>query len=216
MEAVVPSQHNEEEIVLRYFGSYVGSVLDVGANDGVTLSNTHELINRGWHGCLVEPSVAAFDRLRKLYRDRPDVHLFRYAIGRQDGEATFFESGTHLRRGDVSLISTINERELERWRRWDHRLRSWVKRVPYTFKKTVVEVRTFETFLASSPVKTFDMISIDAEGSDLDILMQMDLKALDCKLLIVEYNGHNLSSFLRNAPGYKLIARNRENLILAA
>lgn len=211
------SQGNEEAVVLKYFGSYVGTLLDIGANDGITLSNSYELLQRGWSGCLVEPSNSAFPRLSLLYESRSDIHLFNLAIGTANGTATLFESGEHLGRGDTALLSTLDANELKRFQRLKHRLFAFVKRSPSRFHPIAVAVRTFEAFLAESPIKTFDFITIDAEGFDLSILSQIDLTAIGCKLLIVEFNNDpsSIASFAERAKGYRLVAKTRQNLIFA-
>ena len=38
------SQNNEQDIILQYFGNRKGFFLDIGANDGITLSNTYALL----------------------------------------------------------------------------------------------------------------------------------------------------------------------------
>ena len=42
------SQNNEEQVILDYFGNKIGNLLDIGANDGITLSNSRKLIELGW------------------------------------------------------------------------------------------------------------------------------------------------------------------------
>ena len=57
------SQNNEQDIIMQYFIGNRGTFLDIGANDGVTLSNTYALQQAGWGGVLVEPSEEAFNRI---------------------------------------------------------------------------------------------------------------------------------------------------------
>ena len=42
------SQNNEEALVKQYFGTKHGTFIDIGANDGITLSNTYAAAQRGW------------------------------------------------------------------------------------------------------------------------------------------------------------------------
>ena len=54
------SQNGEQKIILEYFqDKYKGKVLDIGANDGITLSNSRALIEKGWDGVLIEPAPSA-------------------------------------------------------------------------------------------------------------------------------------------------------------
>ena len=43
------SQHNEQEIILNFFNGRIGRYLDIGAFDGVDMSNTLALAELGWH-----------------------------------------------------------------------------------------------------------------------------------------------------------------------
>jgi len=192
------SQNNEEQLILDYFGPvFKGTCLDFGANDGVTLSNTRACIERGWKGVMVDASTDMCEKLRRF-----DVEVHNVAMGNTDGFLTFYESGEHLGKGDRSLVSTIVPAEMDRW-------------ANETFTPVTVECVTFATLLTRSAFKTFDLISIDIEGMDLDVLTQMDLTALGCKMLIVEFNGKYQLDFdwYCAVHGMKLYAKNAENLI---
>ena len=192
------SQNNEEQLILDYFGPvFKGTCLDLGANDGVTLSNTRACIERGWKGVMVDASTDMCEKLRRF-----DVEVHNVAMGNGNGFLTFYESGEHLGKGDRSLVSTIVPSEMDRW-------------TNETFTPVTVECVTFATLLTRSAFKTFDLISIDIEGMDLDVLCQMDLTALGCKMLIVEFNGKDQPDFdwYCAVHGMKLYAKNAENLI---
>ncbi len=171
------SQNDEDEIIHQYFNMGKITVLSIGENDGKTLSNVLRSIEEGASALLVEPSLKAFYRMQELHRDNARVHMLNVAIGTEDTTLDFFESGEHLGTGDVSLLSTLKEGEVERW-----------KSSGETFDRTKTEVITFSSLMELSPFKTFDLISIDAEGFDWEILQQMDLKSLGCKVLVIEVN----------------------------
>lgn len=207
------SQNNEEEIILGYFGNnsdfgespnHPGRVLSIGENDGKTLSNALALIELGWSAMLVEPSPEAFTKLCKLHAKREGVYCYEKAVGSKNGKVILHESGTHLGQGDTSLLSTIMESELSRWKN-------------EKFSQVEVDCVTFETLLSLCPIKKFDFITIDCEGVDLEILAQMDLTALGCKCICVEWNGKDEDKFdaLITKHGLKQIHKNNENLIYA-
>src|ERR1700743_573350 len=103
------SQNNEESIILEYFKGNKGFFLDLGANDGKTLSNSLALVERGWQGGGVEASPLACDRLEKLHGRRKDevgVQVLNVAVGSYDGDIELNESGELLGTGDVSLVSS--------------------------------------------------------------------------------------------------------------
>lgn len=201
------SQKNEEEIILRYFGSRIGTFLDIGANDGKTLSNTYQLALNGWSGACIEPSKIAFNKMQELYGSaNENIELFNYALSDESGTFEFFESGNHLGNDDHSLLSTLVESEMDRWQGTRNR-----------FTKTIVDAKTFREFLNETKFAKFNVISIDIEGKDYDVLTQIDLSKIGCEMLIVETNGKENDKFINYVSnfGLKLIHKNYENLIFA-
>ena len=196
------SQNNEQNIILNYFKNYKGTLLDLGANDGITFSNSYAAIRSGWKGLLVEASPNVFIDLEKLYRNNDNIQLLNVAVGMFNENITFYESGTLLNKGDISLVSTIDEEELKRW-----------GKTKFTPKE--VKCYDFKSLMELSEYKTFDLISIDIEGMDYKVLTQMNLTELECKMLIVEYNGKNEKDYVDYAAkfGMKLHSKNLENLI---
>lgn len=200
------SQNNEQEIIKKYFGNFKGNFLDIGANDGKTLSNTHQLALDGWGGVCVEPSRLAFEKLTNLYQSNKNIVCLPYAIGAKGahGMVDFYESGEHLGNGDNSLLSTLDKNELSRWVGTNNQ-----------FEKKQVEVIDFDVLYELSPTKKFDLISIDIEGLDYDVLKQINMDEVSCRMLIVETNGKDNWKFMAHMAIYKmkLHAKNHENLI---
>ena len=96
--------------------------------------------------------------------------------------------------------------ETERWRK------TGIKYVEYE-----IDCYTWEFFLDKFSLKSqnFDIISIDIEGMDYDVLIQMNLQELQCKVLCVEFNGKDIQKYVDYASkhGMKLVHQNPENLI---
>ena len=201
------SQVKEDEIVFELFRltNYKGTVLEIGANDGRTLSNSRYFIENGWSACLIEPAPKPLAKLRELYKDSTTVHVFGFGLGESEGTFDFFDSGSHLTAEDSSLLSTLDEKELKRWGPSE------------VFNKIQIDVKTFPYFLEQSPLKKFDYISIDIEGLDYIVLTQIDLAAVECKVLCIEWNNNNETYDQINTHmlglGYKLHHKNTINLI---
>jgi FkbM family methyltransferase len=198
------SQNHEESVILSHFGNYIGSLLDIGSNDGATLSNSRQLILNGWVGDLVEPSPRAFKKLMQLYNNNNSLTLHNIAITNEDKQAVLYESDTHLNKGDVGLLSSTVVSEMNRWQN-------------ETFTPVKVPGKRFASFLKMATFKTYDFISIDAEGNDLIILQQMNLDELKCSCLCIEWNGskeleNKYRSYMLNYSMYE-IHRNAENII---
>lgn len=199
------SQSGEEQVILNYFKDYQsGTFLSVGENDGQTLSNVRALALTGrFCGTMIEPSPKAFFKLKQLYNETKGCfYLYNFALGSHNGNIKFFDSGTHLNKGDVALLSTANESEL--------------KRFPGTqYEEIEVKVFRWKTALNRFAIKKYDFVSIDAEGFDLEILKQIDLT--DMKCLCIEWNSdNNLKIEFENImQGFKIIYTSGENLIFA-
>lgn len=199
------SQNNEQVIILDYFalnGIKKGSFLDLGAYDGVNLSNTRALAMSGWRGVMVEPHPAIFADLRKNYNVYSnDVLLVEAAVG--------ITNGTFKLHANPSYYSTLIESETNRWKGVE------------TFEVidcpviTFVQLALLSKDLGYEPF-TFDFISIDCEGMDYAILKQMNLEELGCKLICVETNGIETQKYIDHCAmfGMHEIARNAENLIM--
>lgn len=207
------SQNGEQRIITEYFtpgkwGYLVGTFLDIGANDGETLSNSRMLALMSWSGVCVEPAPTAFAKLAALYPPKDgtieNVRCVQAAITTQDGPLTFYSSGTHLKKGDTDLLSTTHPEELARW-----------KKSGEQFTKTTVRGITFATLVKETGVRHFDFISVDAEGADWDIVKQIDLTAVGCRLLCVEVNQRGDAEFTQYARkhGMRLVWQSYENRI---
>ena len=191
------SQHGEQAVILSNCGE-PGIFLDIGANDGVTFSNTRALVDLGWSGVHVEPGIAAFSKLKE---NLPDSMAYRIAISDQDGEALFHESDKASRH----MLSSLVDAEKERWG------------ASYGFGTITVKTMTVQTFLEHADLSHIDFLSIDAEGADLMIFLQFDLSGLGVRLCCVEHNGRSLADFDAHAAshGMRRICHNVANAFYA-
>jgi FkbM family methyltransferase len=171
------SQNQEQEHILKYFGEFKGTLCDIGANDGKTFSNSLALIERGWKALLFEPSPKAFAKLTALHEANNNVICICKAVGIETGTFTLHESGPHLPdQSDFSLLSTLDAKEKARWKG------------SVEFTPIEVDVITVDQVLSIADVESFDFITIDAEGLDIEILKTFDLGKT--KLVCVEWNGN--------------------------
>ena len=204
-------QNKEDEIinnliVSKYGSDFKGTILDLGANDGITLSNSRYFIENGWNGILVEAGKLPYQKLMATIL--PNTIAINCAIGNQDGFLTFYESTNLLDANDVGLVSSLVADETQRWRN-----------AGIGFTEYQVECFTWESFRDKFHLKSqnFDIISIDIEGMDYDVLIQMNLNELGCKILCVEFNGVNKNKYVEYANKFNLhlVNENAENLIFS-
>lgn len=198
------AQNKEDLFIKDYFGDFKGTLLDIGANDGITFSNSRLLIENGFKAHLVEPSSVFYD-LKRLYLGNQNVHCYNVAVGEEQGIVDFYESGAHVPNGtDKALVSTLDFNETQRW-------------TNVAFNKIKVNVVPFNFLWEMTDFAKFDFISIDAEGYDLAILQQIDLAAVGCKCLIIEHNGNKnlIEAYKGYCRNFGLIAvlENAENIV---
>lgn len=201
------TQNNEEELILNFFQNKPleqRCVLDIGANDGKTFSNSLKVIELGWRGILFEPSPKALELLRPLHYGNPNVTIYSFAMTNEDGDFELNESASILNEGDTSLVSSLKQEETMKWRKAN-----------IQFSPVTIKGMKFDTFLKDSEIKKFNLITIDVEGFDYDVLSKINLTEVGCEMLIVEFNGKDEELFTSYVTqfGMKLIAKNPENLI---
>lgn len=190
---MVYSQNNEQDYILNYFKDFKGRFLDIGANDGKTLSNTAALVDLGWEGVMIEPSPKTHVKCVYNYKENPNVKVYNYAISDKAGAVKFYEATD-------TLLSSMSEAQVKTWN------------IPYT----EINVQCLTVPLLFHEIGSdFDFISIDAEGMDLIILKQIDLS--NVKMICIEHG----NSFEKEAREYcesfemKQVMRNFENIIMA-
>jgi FkbM family methyltransferase len=202
------SQNGEDIFVLEYFRGFKGTLLEIGANDGKTLSNSLLLIENGWKAHLVEPGEV-YSELKQLHKDNDSVHTHFIGIGEKTEVVGFYKSGAHVIGGnDRGLVSTSIATETTRWRNNG-----------VHFEECFIQMVSFNDFMLDVKHKglpdTFDFISIDVEGLDWQVLQQIDLTLTSC--LVIEWNGIEALKVqftdYCTLYGLKLVHINNENLI---
>ncbi len=161
-----------------------GVFVEVGAHDPKNLSQTWFLERMGWTGVLVEPLP---DKCEALRRERPASRVFEAAVSAPDrcGEADFYTHG---------MFSSLEKNVID-------------NQIPFD---SVIRVRvvTLESVLQEAGIGPIDFLSIDTEGTELDVLSGLDIAAHRPRLVLVEDHVHSLDihNDLRGKR-YRLIRR---------
>jgi FkbM family methyltransferase len=197
-----------EYITQKYGADFIGSILEIGANDGVTLSNSRYFYVNSWKAYLVEAGKTPFQFLMFNTLAYENVYLYNVAIGNENNNLTFYESSNLLHQNDIGLVSSLLSEETKKWRD-----------AGITYESYKVHCLTWSNFLTEFGLnnKKFDIISIDIEGMDYEVLSQMNLTELGCKILCVEFNGKEKNKYVDYAKKFNLhlVTENAENLIFA-
>lgn len=165
------AQFGEDVLVWEYFSRKAsGCFVEVGAHEPRDLSQTMLLEEKGWKGILIEPLAVLSERLRQ---QRPGSQVFQVACSspQNRGEARFFVSD-HL--------------ELSSLEKWKNDLET-----QYAQTETV-RVMTLDDVLEQAGVGVVDFVSIDVEGTELDVLRGFNLKKYQPALLLVEDHLYHL------------------------
>jgi FkbM family methyltransferase len=148
-----------------------GYFVEFGATDGIYLSNTY-LLERdfAWCGILAEPNPAWHADLSRNRRATIDLRC----VSRTTGARIDFAATRHAGLGTIAeYVAADGHAQARR----DHHIIQ---------VETVTLCDLLETHGAP---RCIDYLSIDTEGSELDILQSFDLTKWDVRLLSVEHNG---------------------------
>jgi FkbM family methyltransferase len=188
-------QHGEDLFIKSLFPEdYIGVCIEVGAYDGVTLSNTFYLEQYGWKCLCIEPIESSFNKCKQIRKE-----CVNCCISDSDKEDKLFHIFT-LDGDNMCAISSLEP---------DERLIESHKHLIRDRTTSMVKVRSLNSLLEELqyPLK-IDFISIDTENTELDVLKGIDLMKYDVKLLLIEnnYDEPMCEDYLKQY-GYKKIYR---------
>jgi len=135
-----------------------GYLIDVGAYDGVSGSQTQFLLDKGWFGVLIEPLPMAYHKLEEKYKNRPGIVTLPVACSNKEGTAILYPH-----KGCTTMDPAWRDACALRF--------SHVKYgEPFKVLKTPLK-HILNTYEAPSKI---DFLQIDTEGHDLFVLKGMD------------------------------------------
>ena len=167
------SQHGEDLAInaLLKSGDFEPYVVDVGANDGYSWSNSYAFIQQGFAALLIEPMQQYADYCRIRHHGNPKVFVEQVAILPTPGKTKFFINndkehdllamGSSVRR-DKIYSNDVSEVE--------------VLSCPLTFLLDKYRVP-----------KNYAILSVDVEGVDLEVLECSGLHEYRPAIICVEY-----------------------------
>ncbi|MDO9438424.1 FkbM family methyltransferase [Hydrogenophaga sp.] len=179
-----------------------GYFVELGANDGVTQSNSlYFEKHRGWRGLLVEPTPHNFLKCRKNRASRSSVYCAACVSFEYDQEFVRI-AYSNLMSAPVNLESDISD-PMAHAQLGERFLRD---------QETVFEfgavARTLNDLLldAAAP-SVVDFLSLDVEGAELEVLKGIDHERFRFRYMLIECRDFpRLSSFLQ-AHGYAFVEK---------
>ena len=193
------SQHAQDRFIDTFLlhGKRDGVFVDVGAYDGVALSNTCYFEKElGWRGLCIEPNPAAYGRLTQ---NRNCVAI-NCGVGARADSLEFLKLPGDLDLGS-GFIQYFDDSSI-------YNDNKFIERVQAEGGEIIkVPVRCFNELLESSQIARVDYLSIDTEGADLEILRSIDFDSFDIQVISIENScfGDRIITFL-SEKGYDLKA----------
>ena len=163
------------DIVLKkiFYQQEKGFYIDVGCQNPIKNNNTYLLYKKGWEGINIDLDKDNIDLFNSA---RPKDSNFNKAISSdiKNVELYFYHK--------KSPINTI-----------DKKTSDFQKAKVTSIKK--INTDTLDNIILNSKYKnyTFDLLSIDVEGHELDVLKGFDLDKYSPKVIVVEYLDLNVS-----------------------
>lgn len=151
-----------------------GYACDVGASNGIFLSNTKYFEDRDWQVLCIEPNPKLTEEGKRNRK-----HWIQAACGPEDIDAVNFiivgeypyasGSGFHVERLGDNLK---------------------------TAETVTVPMRRIDTLLKSAGFPQLDLLSIDVEWHEIEVLQGIDLKVWTPKIIVVESLAEHISRML--------------------
>lgn len=188
------SQHGEDKYIESLFPKdYIGVCVEVGAYNGISLSNTYHFEQNGWKSLCIEAIPYQYELCKKNRKEA--VHA---AVSDKDGEEIDF---TIFNLGDNECaISGIEP---------DERLITSHSHMITGIRKISMITRTLTSILDELNYPNYiDFISIDVENTELKVLQGLDFTKYNVKCFIIENNFDEpeCETFLKQY-GYRKIYR---------
>lgn len=192
------SQHQQDKIlydILFNKKTEPGFFLDIGAYDGVTISNTlfYERFLK-WKGICIEPLPDKF----KMLQESRNAICIEGAISSSDGTEDFviFPEYTDMLCG---LKKTYNENI-------QNIIEGKIAQNNHSSKTIQVKTYNINNLLSQYNVENIDYVSLDTEGSELMILESWNLDKFPVEAFSIENNNYDKSIYnFMKEKGYKLV-----------
>ncbi len=148
-----------------------GFFIEIGASDGIIFSNTYLLETQyGWKGICVEPIPK---RYKSLCKNRPNSICFDKAVYNVSNEQVIFDIANNF-----DLLSGISS-NIDCHKNSVNENKSQI---------TVTTISLNDLLEKSNAPSFIDYLSLDTEGSELEILKMLDFQKYIIGFIDVEHN----------------------------
>ena len=192
------SQYNQDRFLNEnlFKNKKNGVFVDIGAHDGVSCSNSYFYEKElGWNGLCIEPIPELFNQLDKVR----DCHKIMGCAWNENTTKTFrYVKGIEMLSG---ILDTYDDAHIKRI---DDECDAEQKQ----YEDIEMKCYDVNELLEKYNLYNIDMFSIDTEGSEYEILKNIDFKKFNIRVVLVEnnYNNQNLVELMVK-NGYVLAAK---------
>jgi FkbM family methyltransferase len=193
-------QLRQDEIVYTNFfkNKKNGTFLDIGAHDGIEISNTKFYEDIGWKGICVEAIPEIYAR---LCENRPGSICEWGAVYNKNGEVSF-----RVNSGYTEALSGVEEAYDDR-----HVSRIEKEQIQHGGSSKLITVPCFTvtSLLEKHNMNEIDFMSLDVEGAEVKVLQGIDFSKILIKVITIEdnYNQENEYDAILLPAGYKKLGR---------
>lgn len=183
----------QSDQVWEFFGrSKEGFFIEVGANDPEIGSQTYHLEQQGWSGILVEPQSTLVAQLKARRSKSRVVHAA--CTSREKSGQGVIHLPKNAYHGFATTDPTAEEEDVE----FD--------------RQEPISLVTLDSIVQEAGTPRVDLLSVDTQGTELDVLMGFDLRKHRPRLILLEDHVTALDKhrYLRS-QGYKLVRRTELN-----
>ncbi|HLJ15260.1 MAG TPA: FkbM family methyltransferase [Bryobacteraceae bacterium] len=191
------SQNGEVPLLMRLVNEFEcqNFLVDAGANDGITISNSFPFISAGWRGILIEPAPAVFKKLQANHGQRSNVTCLPIACSDKTGEADLYIGSD----GEEGLLSSLCETDNEWFRQ---------SRTSQTVK---VKTDTLSNILRDHDAPSRPgILLVDCEGMDYEVLLGLEFAQFRPTLIATEEYEWEPA---KHAAKYGLLIQNNYSLV---
>ena len=192
-------QFNEDSFILSEYTQSFGYAIEVGGADGINGSPTKCLEDIGWKTLLIEPNPQLFTKAKEV---RP--YVFNCAAGDTNEDNVGMTIYT-LSGGNETAVSGLNP-DVKLVEQHQHLIED--QRLELVNKRTLNSLINKWAEELGEEIPNIDFISIDTEGTELDVMSGLDVGKWKPKIIALENNfeDHNYRRTMYNY-GYILYER---------
>lgn len=180
----VYGQYRQDQIVFEYFfknrDQYESRVyVDIGAHDGVSISNTKLFDDMGWKGLCIEANPTLY---QELCNNRSNATNLNIAVYDRSGTVPF-----RVNEGFTNMLSGIEEAYHPSHRK---RIDEEIRVNGGSYRIVDVPCLTLDEILYKQKITHVDFLSIDVEGAEVAILKGINFERTPIYVILIEDNYH--------------------------